>query len=221
MRHHPSPPPGHIHAHGGVLPLRVWVSCVTIARLSPLPPMCHTFTARQERQQWCPVQAARPSSTPLAHAQLSTTCHAPGNAMLRSRGGHLHSRCTRSSYLGVPRDSWGHLRVFSSTRLARSTPKRPPCGGNPCHAWDEGGLACRLGFVVLVYNWQHLLADRHSLPFPSLSLSEGPPSRCFGPPFLFLHGGGSRGGGGVYSNAPTMLPRPISKHGGEPQHPTF
>ena len=52
---------------------------------------------------------------------------------------------------------------------------------------EEGVLACRLGFAVLVCSWRRLLADRHSLPFPFLSWSEGPPSRCFGPPFLFLH----------------------------------
>ena len=50
-----------------------------------------------------------------------------------------------------------------------------------------GGWACRLGFGVLVCSRRRLIADRHSLPFPSLSLSEGPPSRCFGPPGLFLH----------------------------------
>ena len=50
-----------------------------------------------------------------------------------------------------------------------------------------GGLACGLGFVVLVCSWRRLLANRHSLPLPSLSLSEVPPSRCFGPPFLLLH----------------------------------
>ena len=46
---------------------------------------------------------------------------------------------------------------------------------------EGGGLACHLGFVVLVCSWQRLLADRHLLPFPSLSLNE------------------SRGGGGVTS----------------------
>ena len=51
IRHYPSPPRGHIHAHGGAPPSRVWVSCVNVADLSPLPPMCHTFTARQERQR--------------------------------------------------------------------------------------------------------------------------------------------------------------------------
>ena len=66
-----------------------------------------------------------------------------------------------------------------------------------CHT---GGLACRHGFVVLVCSWWRLLADRHSLPFPSLSLNEGPPSRCLGPPFLFLHqwqvvSGGAGGAG--------------------------
>ena len=33
-------------------------------------------------------------------------------------------------------------------------------------------VPCRLGLVVLVYSWRPLLADRHSLRFPSLSLSE-------------------------------------------------
>ena len=37
-----------------------------------------------------------------------------------------------------------------------------------------GGLARRLGSVVLVCSRRRLLADRHSLPFPSLSLNEGP-----------------------------------------------
>ena len=57
--------------------------------------------------------------------------------------------------------------------------------------WGGGGvgLACCLGFVVLVCSWRRLQADRHSLPFPSLSLNEGPPSRCCGPP-------PQRGGGG-------------------------
>ena len=36
---------------------------------------------------------------------------------------------------------------------------------------------------ILFCSWRRPLADRHSLPFPSLSFSEGPPSRCFGPPF--------------------------------------
>ena len=47
-----------------------------------------------------------------------------------------------------------------------------------------------------------------ALPF--LSLSEGPPSRCFGPPFLFLHGGGLprvlRGGGGKTACAASGVP---------------
>ena len=34
---------------------------------------------------------------------------------------------------------------------------------------------------------QRATANRHSLPFPSLSLNEGPPRRCFGLPFPFLH----------------------------------
>ena len=42
---------------------------------------------------------------------------------------------------------------------------------------------------VLVCSWRRPLADRHSLPFPSLSFSEGPPSRCFGPPFPDVGGG--------------------------------
>ena len=81
-------------------------------------------------------------------------------------------------------------------------------------AGGGGGLACRLRFVVLVCSWRRLCADRHSLPFPSLFLNKGPPSGCFGLPFLFLHrwrvaltktlrihtalwrSGGRRGGGG-------------------------
>ena len=70
----------------------MWVSCVNSARLSPLLPMCHTFTAQHERQRWCPVQAARPASTPSAHAQLFTACRTPGDAVLRSRGGYSHAR---------------------------------------------------------------------------------------------------------------------------------
>ena len=148
IRQYPSPPRGHVHAHGGVLPSRVWVSCVNIARPLPLPPMCHNFTARRERQRWCPFQAARPSSTPPAHAQLFTTCHAPGNAVLRSRGEHSQSRCTRSSYLRVPCDSQGHLRVFSSARLAHSTSQKAPCGGNPHHAWGGGSPRRRFQSAV-------------------------------------------------------------------------
>ena len=41
-----------------------------------------------------------------------------------------------------------------------------------------------VGFSVC--SWRHQLADHHLLPFPSLPLNEGPPSRCFDPPFLFL-----------------------------------
>ena len=37
-------------------------------------------------------------------------------------------------------------------------------------------------------SWRRQLASRHLLqPFPSLSLNEGPPNCCSGPPFLFLH----------------------------------
>ena len=110
-----------------------------------------TFTAQQERQWWCLVQATGPSSTPPAHAQLSAAGHTPGNVVPRSCGGH--SCCTRSSYggaahdpwgnvgafsCGAPHDSWGNLCAFTLSAL--HTPK-PLCGGNPCHAWDVGGLA--------------------------------------------------------------------------------
>ena len=47
--------------------------------------------------------------------------------------------------------------------------------------WQEAMVLCSRR------SWRRPLADRHSLPFPSLSFSEGPPSRCFGPPFPFLH----------------------------------
>ena len=58
-----------------------------------------------------------------------------------------------------------------------------------------------------------------SPPFPSLSLNEGPPSRCFGPLFLFLHrwrvastmsGGGGLGWVGLGQGlawSPTHSPR--------------
>ena len=36
------------------------------------------------------------------------------------------------------------------------------------------------------------IATYTTLPFPSLSLNEGPPRRYLGPQFLFRHDGGSR-----------------------------
>ena len=145
--------------------------------------------------------------------RVSTVVPGPSHKTILNTTG----TCSTVHYMPCPRqcsatESWRALaltlhQIFalgSATQLAGSfacllccmlgvfhAPKAP-CGGNARHVWDEGGLACRLGFVVLVCSWQRLLADRHLLPFPSLSLSEGPPSRCFGPPFLFLHGGGSR-----------------------------
>ena len=62
-----------------------------------------------------------------------------------------------------------------------------------------GGLACRLGFVVLVCSRRRLVADCHSLPFPSLSLNEGPPKP------LFWSAVDGRGGGGGARGGPIKV----------------
>ena len=54
------------------------------------------------------------------------------------------------------------------------------CGGG-----GGGGLARRHGRFLCLQPAAPI--GRSPLPFPSLSLDEGPPSRCSGPPFLFLH----------------------------------
>ena len=133
------------------------MSCVNSARLSPLPPMCHTFTAQQERRRWCPVQAARPSSTPSAHAQLFTACHTPGDAVLPSRGG----------YSGFGMTPWCFVRVCSWRRLLADRDSLPfPwtlslhrrwCPSTSHHPWT---------FLFLL-----ALTVPLPVPFPSLGLS--------------------------------------------------
>ena len=50
--------------------------------LSTTAPHHQTFTAQEERQWWCPVKAARPSSTPPAHTPLSMQATAgPGGRL--------------------------------------------------------------------------------------------------------------------------------------------
>ena len=95
--------------------------------------------------------------------------------------------------------------------------------GGPRKAHYERALACRCGWVwvcmcvwgwggvgkkpwccILFCSWRRPLADRHSLPFPSLSFSEGPLSRCFG------------GGGGWASVCAQARPTSakMTSHGG-------
>ena len=112
-----------------------------------------------------------------------------------------------------------------------------PCIQLHIRSGGGGGFGKKPCYCVLVCSWRRPLADRHLLPFPSLSFSEGPPSRCFGPPFPFLHrwwvastktlrihtaipftstrrwggGGGGKGGGPpptVYGRSNTSLPPP-------------
>ena len=40
-------------------------------------------------------------------------------------------------------------------------------------AKGEGGVGKKPWYCVLVCSWRRPLADRHSLPFPSLSFSKG------------------------------------------------
>ena len=76
------------------------------------------------------------------------------------------------------------ISVDKDTMHYRHGRKEQPAA---CRAQREGGWHdAMVGFSAC--SWRRQLADRHlPLPFPSLSLNEGPPSRCFGPPFLFFH----------------------------------
>ena len=83
--------------------------------------------------------------------------------------------CTRPRPLAVP------------GALGRRPSRLCPCGRATGGQRDStrGGFGKKPWYCVLVCSWRRPLADRHSLAFPSLSFSEGPPSRCFGPPFPF------------------------------------
>ena len=124
----------------------------------------------------------------------------PGQARAAWVGAHSRSMHPRGGGVGRLQGNV-HNQVFGSPSPCEKDIKIPKFDGNSpqcCSAKNGGGRAQGGGFgkkpwsCVLVCSWRRPLADRHSLPFPSLSFSEGPPSRCFGPPFLFLHGGGLR-----------------------------
>ena len=149
----------------------MWVSCVNSARLSPLPPMCHMFTAQQERQRWCPLKAARQSSTPSAHTQLFTACHTPAMQCYGVVAG-TRTPAVPDLLLWEVHVSRGVISMLS-VHWAHSTPQRPPWGGNPRHAWYEGVLARSHGIVFSFAaggtHWP--IAIRcPSLPFPSVKV---------------------------------------------------
>ena len=91
----------------------------------------------------------------------------------------------------------GHQRppvVLSSVRRVTHDQMGPgPTGPDTGRGWcllssGGGGVGKKPWYCVLVCSWRRPLADRHSLPFPSLSFSEGAPSTPGG------GGGGDRGG---------------------------
>ena len=149
----------------------MWVSCVNTARLSPLPPMCHTFPAQQERQRWCPVR-----EHPQHHRHmLNCSPHAIPPAM------QCYGVVAGTRTLAVPDLLHWELHVsrgvvsMLSARSARSTPQQPPWGGDPRHAWYEGVLARSHALVFSSApggaHWQIVICCP-SLPFPSVKVHQ-------------------------------------------------
>ena len=103
--------------------------------LSTTAPHHHTFTAQQERQRWCSVEAARPSSTPLAHAQLSTAGHTPGNAMQWSRGRHTCcTKCACQVFVSPMQGGGAQMNVCPPTAAAHPSPWPPGASHGMWHA---------------------------------------------------------------------------------------
>ena len=174
----------------------MWVSYVSYARLSPLAPMCHTFTAQQERQRCCPVQATRPSLTPphMLHCPLhamppAMQCYGVmvGTRTLAALDLRIRERHVTRGVICVPSLSHDWCVPRPTTPMWGQSTSCVGCGGFGMSPW----ICCsRLQLAAPTGRSPFTALPFPSLPFPSLSLNEGPLSRCFGPLFVFLHGGG-------------------------------
>ena len=132
-------------------------------------------------------------SAPSTPAVSSTRWPRPGRPTWRHGAGRARGReCTQGMHTKGHKMGKDNQDAQCPTRGAQQRagghPRDTPLykGHKGVHT-QGGGFGKKPWYCVLICNWQHLLADRHSLPFPSLSLNECPLSCCFGPPFPFLH----------------------------------